>query len=229
MESEGYMTTTDARGWINALIKAMHEETSGTWPDPKYKDEVYSALEMAIKALENHDTFMKYAYSQGKQDALSQEPCTDAVSRDEAINTAIDAVDDWDGGTNLHRTEIITNAMKQLPSVNPQPCDDAISRKAVFNAIEREDKWLLAAKGHNGLTEIAFSGLKARIDALPSVTQKSGKCKNCKYFEYDSVAKVDGVPLIVAHEICSRWGEGCKTREDGYCFLYEPQERSEKE
>ena len=51
-----------------------------------------------------------------------------------------------------------------------------------------------------------------------------GHCKDCKYFEYDSVAKVDGIPLIVAHEICSRWGDGCKTREDGYCFLFEPQE-----
>ena len=49
-------------------------------------------------------------------------------------------------------------------------------------------------------------------------------CKDCKYIEYDSVAKVDGIPLIVAHEICSRWGDGCKTKEDGYCFLYEPQE-----
>lgn len=42
-------------------------------------------------------------------------------------------------------------------------------------------------------------------------------CKDCKYFEYDSVAKIDKIPLIVAHEICKRWG-------DGYCFLFEPQE-----
>lgn len=41
-------------------------------------------------------------------------------------------------------------------------------------------------------------------------------CKDCKYFEYDSVAKVDGIPLIVAHEICKKWGDGCKTSEDGY-------------
>lgn len=53
---------------------------------------------------------------------------------------------------------------------------------------------------------------------------KAGHCKDCKYFEYDSMAKVDGIPLIVAHEICSRWGDGCKTREDGYCFLFEPRE-----
>ena len=50
------------------------------------------------------------------------------------------------------------------------------------------------------------------------------KCKNCKYFEYDSVAKVDGIPLIVAHEICKRWGDGCQSKEDGYCFLFESQE-----
>ena len=58
---------------------------------------------------------------------------------------------------------------------------------------------------------------------------KTEYCKDCKYFEYDSMAKVDGIPLIVAHEICSKWGDGCKTKEDGYCFLFEPQERSDKE
>ena len=58
---------------------------------------------------------------------------------------------------------------------------------------------------------------------------KMGHCKDCKYFEYDSIAKVDGIPLIVAHEICNKWGNGCKTKEDGYCFLFEPQERSNKE
>lgn len=57
---------------------------------------------------------------------------------------------------------------------------------------------------------------------------KTGYCKDCKYFEYDNVAKVDGIPLIVAHEICSRWGDGCKTKEDGYCFLFEPQESEDK-
>lgn len=57
-----------------------------------------------------------------------------------------------------------------------------------------------------------------------SDAMRTGHCRDCKYFEYDSVAKVDGIPLIVAHEICSKWGDGCKTKEDGYCFLFEPQE-----
>ena len=54
-------------------------------------------------------------------------------------------------------------------------------------------------------------------------------CKDCKYFEYDKFAKVGGIPLIVAHEICKRWGNGCKTREDGYCFLFESQESEDNE
>lgn len=53
-------------------------------------------------------------------------------------------------------------------------------------------------------------------------------CKDCKYFEYDSVAKIDGVPLIVAHEICSKWGRGCKTNENGYCFLFESKSEVEE-
>ena len=65
--------------------------------------------------------------------------------------------------------------------------------------------------------------------AIPSAEPKMGHCKDCKNFEYDSVAKVDGIPLIVAHKICNKWGDGCKTSEDGYCFLYEPQESEDKE
>ena len=70
-----------------------------------------------------------------------------------------------------------------------------------------------------------------RIMLAEYLTQepKTGHCKDCKYFEYDSVAKVDGIPLIIAHEICNRWGDGCKTKEDGYCFLFEPKESEDKE
>ena len=46
------MTRADAIDWIRRLIATMKEETSGDFPEPKYKDEVYEALNMAIKALE---------------------------------------------------------------------------------------------------------------------------------------------------------------------------------
>ena len=97
-------------------------------------------------------------------------------------------------------------------------CDDCISRQAVLALQYRiDDNATLSTRDVVNVED---------IEELPSVTPKpkTGHCKDCKYFEYDSVAKVDGIPLIVAHEICSRWGDGCKTKEDGYCFLYESQE-----
>lgn len=54
------------------------------------------------------------------------------------------------------------------------------------------------------------------VDAIPVV-----RCKDCKHYELDSWAKVNGIPLIVAHHICKRWGEGCKTDENGFCFIGE--------
>ena len=71
-----------------------------------------------------------------------------------------------------------------------------------------------------------ITSLEMAIKALEQ-EPKTGHCKDCKHFEYDKVAKVDGIPLIVAHEICNKWGDGCKTKEDGYCFLFEPQESEE--
>lgn len=62
-------------------------------------------------------------------------------------------------------------------------------------------------------------------DEIEGDCVKEIRCRDCKYFEYDSMANVGGIPIIVAHEICSRWGNGCKTKEDGYCFLFEPRER----
>lgn len=54
------------------------------------------------------------------------------------------------------------------------------------------------------------------VDAVEVV-----RCKDCKHYELDSWANVNGIPLIVAHHICKRWGEGCKTDENGFCFMGE--------
>lgn len=49
-------------------------------------------------------------------------------------------------------------------------------------------------------------------------------CKHCKHFELDHFDNVNGIPLITAHEICTRWGEGCKTDSNGFCFMGEKNE-----
>lgn len=58
----------------------------------------------------------------------------------------------------------------------------------------------------------------------PVIGEELVRCKECRYFENDHWEKVNEIPLIVAHEICTRWGGGCKTAEDGYCFMAERKE-----
>ncbi len=45
------MTREEAKDWIDKLIKTMKQETSGKFPEPPYKDEVYEALNMCIEFL----------------------------------------------------------------------------------------------------------------------------------------------------------------------------------
>lgn len=48
------------------------------------------------------------------------------------------------------------------------------------------------------------------------------KCKHCKYYVEDVVTEViPGVPIIMGHNMCTKWGNGCKTDPEGYCFMAE--------
>lgn len=47
------------------------------------------------------------------------------------------------------------------------------------------------------------------------------RCKDCKHFVQDVWGVADGIPLIVGHEMCDFWGDGCKTNENGWCFCAE--------
>ena len=188
------------------------------------------AEEMAIQALSQEPTEkpmtvdeMEREYEKSKALFHKIVECDDAISR---ILKRM-----WNC-RGKHTTSIDKVAMEQiirdelLPiTQNPIECDDVISREAVYNILKEyhidEEEIESAMDECQNLT---VNGIISDVSLLPSVTQKSGKCKNCKYFEYNSVAKVDGIPLIVAHEICNKWGGGCKTKEDGYCYLFEPQE-----
>ena len=105
--------------------------------------------------------------------------------------------------------------------------NNLVSRQAVLDGLASIAK----AKAKSDAQKSLMGRVMFFVEKLPPVTPqpKMGHCKDCKYFEYDSVAEVHGIPLIIAHEICKRWSDGCKTSEDGYCFLFEPQEGSDKE
>lgn len=97
------MTREEAKDWIEALISTMKEETRGNYPDPEYSDEVYEALDMTIKSLE-------------------QEPCEDCVSREEAkqfLYERIDRLNDDELYDIFSR--IIDDMYNELPSVTPKP------------------------------------------------------------------------------------------------------------
>lgn len=120
---------------------------------------------------------------------------------DEALNMAIEALE---AESRMHLVQEAVNAI--INTCNT----DSITDKAMRNAAK--------------FVQNAIDGSYPDFEKL-----EIGCCKDCKYFEYDSVAKVDGIPLIVAHEICKRWGDGCKSKEDGYCFLFEPKMQEVKE
>ena len=42
-------------------------------------------------------------------------------------------------------------------------------------------------------------------------------CKDCKWFELDVWGELNGIPVIVAHEMCKFWGNGCKTNPNAFC------------
>ena len=51
---------------------------------------------------------------------LKQQPCEDCIRREDAINAAIEAADEWDGGCNLERANMINKALEELSSVTPK-------------------------------------------------------------------------------------------------------------
>ena len=49
-------------------------------------------------------------------------------------------------------------------------CEDAIRRQQVLDIVKFEEKWLKDTKGNNPNTDIAFSGIMAKVAKLPLVT-----------------------------------------------------------
>ena len=92
---------------------------------------------------------------------------------------------------------------------------DALSKQLIEDAEHMDD---MVAKM---FTYAAYNDVNhaPTVDAVPVI-----RCKDCKYYETDHFENFNGIPLIVAHEICMRWGDGCNTSPDGYCFMAERKE-----
>lgn len=66
----------------------------------------------------------------------------------------------------------------------------------------------------------AIDGEAPEFEKIPSAESEIIRCKDCKYFEYDHLYIVRGIPVI-GHLVCNKWGDGCRTDENGFCFMAE--------
>lgn len=53
-------------------------------------------------------------------------------------------------------------------------------------------------------------------------------CRDCKHYELKRVLLIQDL-TVIRREICHAWGEGCKTDQDGFCFLAERKEDDHSE
>lgn len=93
--------------------------------------------------------------------------------------------------------------------------DDLISRKAAIKAIENLQDC------YNGFSDTYDKAcIIGVLEEVPSAQQEIIRCKDCKHFEYNHPYIIQGIPVL-GHEVCNAWGDGCKTDENGYCFMAE--------
>lgn len=98
-------------------------------------------------------------------------------------------------------------------------CKNCPVREVFGNSILSCNEWVVRNP------EKAVKVVEDWIKALPAAdVVEVIRCKDCKYFNLNKWGKVNDIPLIVAHEICDFWGEGCKTDKDGYCSFAERRE-----
>ena len=94
--------------------------------------------------------------------------------------------------------------------------NDLISRQA---AIDEAKEWINAVyfEENDKRERKAIECFIGSLKNIPSAQPEIVRCKDCKYFTLNYVENVDGLPLIMAHEVCSFWGDGCKTSQEGFC------------
>ena len=82
--------------------------------------------------------------------------------------------------------------------------------------IEREDAINAISIVHGELIEIGE--VVDILDEIPAAdVQPVVRCKDCKHFHLDYFGEVNGVNIIVAHEICDLWASGCRTMQNAFC------------
>ena len=104
---------------------------------------------------------------------------SDLISRQAAIDALADmhCKSDEDGYVWIIRSDAWAR-MDALPSAQPEPCEDAVSRKAVYDAMvekgQRSRRYKLGESWELNGTEI-----REALDTMPSAQPEIIRCKEC--------------------------------------------------
>ena len=102
---------------------------------------------------------------------------------------------------------------------------DYIKREDAIKALPKHCEKILTANVSYETADIYRIATDHAIDVIKTLPAADVveviRCKDCKYFNLNKWGKVNDIPLIVAHEICDFWGNGCKTDKDAYCSFVE--------
>ena len=132
---------------------------------------------------------------------------SDLISRQDAIEAVATVT------MSIHLSNVLCDKLLALPSAD-----------AVQIPIKLEKRY--PQSRDEDITDAFMRGYLAGRSSADR--QGVVRCKDCKYFEYNHTEVVDGVPLILAHEICAFWGGGSKTSENGYCSFGERKEQRDE-
>ena len=116
----------------------------------------------------------------------------------------------WERDTAIQQLKDLGYGFGEKPKT-----DDTISRQDAIDAL----LGITAMKNTIPLDSAIFNIKRIPAADVVEVT----RCRDCKHFEYDHPYVIQGVPVL-GHLVCNRWGDGCKTDEDGFCFMGERRE-----
>lgn len=142
------MTREEASEIVESAFDAWENEysTGDDW------SKEHEARDMAIKALE-------------------QKPCEDAISRQWLMECVNEGWIKFD--TEKDKNRFIHLVRDIAPPVNPQPCGDLISRKAILEEFENDQYHLEFCKEHHIERSISMEMVRIRLHDLPSVNSQT--------------------------------------------------------
>ena len=93
-------------------------------------------------------------------------------------------------------------------------CKDCDRRKGMKNGKYR----ILYDIGDVPCRACGIEDVLSDVEDFPAAdVQPVVRCKDCKHFHLDYFGEVNGVNIIVAHEICDLWAGGCRTTQNAFC------------